>query len=138
MNKRGFTLTEILIAVVIVAILVVMAVPLYEKTIERSKLTEARAILNRLQSAKNQSMSNMDCDTYSMAEGTHCPKLKHLNIQFANAGCEGTDTSFCSKDFLYSMYPKSSAEGVNANGVCARRLGGGICRDFFCILRGKQ
>lgn len=133
MNKLGFTLTEILIAVIIVAVLAVMAVPLYEKTIERSRLAEARTILDRLQSAKNYSMDNMDCTTYSAEDGANCPKLKHLNIQFQfdNPGCTGTDTTVCSKYFLYSMNPKSNVAGVNVNGVCARRLGGEYAGTSF-------
>lgn len=133
MNKQGFTLVEILTAVIIVGILVVMAVPLYEKTIERSRLTEARTILNRLQSAKNYAMDNMNCTTYDVQEGSHCPKLKHLNIQFRfdDAGCTSTDTSFCSKDFLYSIYPNSTNPSIRTNGVCARRLGGDYAGTSF-------
>lgn len=42
MNDKGFTLVEILVAVMIVVLLVTMAAPMYEKAIEKSRLAEAR------------------------------------------------------------------------------------------------
>lgn len=46
MNK-GFTLVEILVAVMITAILITMAVPIYDKTIEKSRISEARVVLKQ-------------------------------------------------------------------------------------------
>ena len=127
MNKHGFTLVEILTAVVIVGILVTMAMPLYEKTIERSRLTEARAVLNRIQSAKRQAMSNMGCETYD-GTSTSCPKFQHLNIQFqTSSGAAATGISFSSKAFCYSLAPG----GSYPDGVCAKRLGGEYAGTVF-------
>ena len=39
--KKGFTLVEILVAVMIVTLLVTMAVPMYDKTVEKSRMAEA-------------------------------------------------------------------------------------------------
>ena len=132
-SKKGFTLVEILTAVVIVAILTVMAVPLYEKTIERSRLTEAQTVLNRLQAAKIQAMDDMECSSYSAAKvaSGECPKLKHLRVQFKNeCPSTSTDTSFCSKAFKYSIKPS----GPYSNGVCATRLGGDYAGTTFYYL----
>ena len=48
MNKQGFTLTELLITVVIVGILVSIALPMYTRTIERSRATEAMAAIKAM------------------------------------------------------------------------------------------
>ena len=82
-NKKGFTLIEILAAVIIIGVLSVMAVPLYEKTIERSRLTEARTLMNRLADAKQEAMSDMGCGSYDRTN-THCPQLQHLRVAFKN------------------------------------------------------
>ena len=119
MLKRGFTLLEVLTAVVIVTILVAIATPLYEKTIERSRLAEARTVLSRLQEAKLYTMDNMGCTTYDPRDAK-CPKLGHLNVSFASGVTD--KYSFSTKDFSYSLSPSGS---VNANGVCAKRLGNG-------------
>ncbi|MBO5910755.1 MAG: prepilin-type N-terminal cleavage/methylation domain-containing protein [Elusimicrobiaceae bacterium] len=123
MNKNGFTLVEILTAVIIVAILTVMAMPLYEKTIERSRLAEARTIMNRLQEAKLAAMDNMDCGSTYSATSSKCPKMKHLNVAFVqNPG----DYTFSTKDFTYSLKSTTSP-----NGICAKRLGGDYSGTTF-------
>ena len=131
-NKKGFTLTELLTAVIIISILVVMAVPLYEKTIERSRMAEARTILNRLQAAKHYTMEMMECDTYSTTASDHCPMMKHLNVAFAeNPNSNGY--TFSTKDFSYSLLPGGTVTGVSTpvNGVCAKRLSGDYAGTLF-------
>lgn len=121
-NPKGFTLIEILTAVIIVAILVVMAMPLYEKTIERSRLAEARTVLAKLQDAKIQAMDNMGCSSYSTTN-TNCPLIKHLNIAFtASAG----DRTFQTTDFVYTLVSSSYP-----NAVCAKRRGGDYAGTVF-------
>lgn len=48
MDRRGFTMTEALIAAVIVAILVALAVPQFQRTTERSYWRSARDILETI------------------------------------------------------------------------------------------
>lgn len=129
-QSQGFTLTEILTAVVIVTILVTMAVPLYEKTVERSRLAEARTILAKLQDAKLQAMDNMGCNTFSTSNSA-CPKIKHLNVAFATPAST-SDYSFTTRDFFFSINP-----GNPANGVCARRLGGDYAGAVFTYMGGS-
>lgn len=137
-NNTGFTLTEILTAVVIVTILVTMAVPLYEKTIERSRLGEARTLLAKLQDAKLRAMDDMGClegSAHYNSDLSSCPKLRHLGLGYENKGAaDSNDLSFETDAFHYSIRPivqlgpsagpgsTDTAWGVDA--VCARRLGG--------------
>lgn len=123
-HNAGFTLIEILTAVIIVAILVTMAVPLYEKTIERSRLAEARTILVKLQDAKLRAMDDMGCTTYN-SSSSKCPKIRHLSTAFVAESIG--DVSFNTKDFQYSL----SVTGSHPNGVCARRLGGDNAGTLF-------
>ena len=131
-NKLGFTLVEILTAVVIITILTVMAVPLYEKTIERSRLTEVQSMLNRLQAAKNRAMDNMGCLAYD-ASKDECPKLSHLGISFTDECSSNSQTSFCSQDFKYSIAP-----GGRINGVCAVRRDGEYKDTTFYYYYGES
>ena len=52
-NKMGFTLAEILIAVLIVGVLTAMAVPWYKKAIEKSKITSALSILQAVSKSEH-------------------------------------------------------------------------------------
>lgn len=125
-HNAGFTLIEILTAVIIVTILVTMAVPLYEKTIERSRMAEARSILAKLEDAKLQTMDNMGCRTFDTNKAS-CPKVKHLNLAFT--ADEGSGYSFTTKDFEYTLNVPS-----HPNGVCAKRLGGDNADTLFVYL----
>ncbi len=126
-HKQGFTLIELVTAIIIVVILVTMAVPLYEKTVERSRLAEARTILAKLQDAKLAAMDSMDCRTYN-TESSNCPKLRHLNVAFAET--QG-DFSFDTDAFRFSIAPAHSGSAWVAGAVCARRLGGDYDGTIF-------
>ena len=132
MHNKGFTLVEILTAVIIVTILTVMAVPLYEKTIERSHLAEARTIMNRLQEAKLAAMDNMDCAEYEYGifSTTHCPHMEHLGVVFMDekTGQAATGRSFETKYFKYSL---AGEQNTFRNGICAKRLKGDYANTIF-------
>ncbi|MBR2082842.1 MAG: prepilin-type N-terminal cleavage/methylation domain-containing protein [Elusimicrobiaceae bacterium] len=133
-NKSGFTLVEILTAVIIVAILTVMAMPLYEKTVERSRMAEARTIMNRLQAAKLYAMDNMGCNSYSTSD-TKCPQLQHLNMALVDnqTGKSATGTSFQTKDFEYSIAPTGCL-----NGISAKRIGNNEYKGATFIYYGLR
>ncbi len=59
--KRGFTLLELIVVIIIVGILATLALTQYGRTIERSRSTEARAILGA---------QRKDAAAFFMANGT--------------------------------------------------------------------
>ena len=51
MNQKGFTLIELLVVVLIIGILSSVALPQYTKTVEKSRMSEARSMLKSLREA---------------------------------------------------------------------------------------
>lgn len=73
--KRGFTLLEMLIVIVIIGILAGLAIPKYQKSLEYSKGTEAIANLNILRGAELR---------YWGEYGFETSNLNHLDVENPN------------------------------------------------------
>ena len=63
--KKAFTLVEVLVAVLIMAVLATMAVPMYERMVEKSRIGEVTANLKRLGEAKWREMDNRNMINFS-------------------------------------------------------------------------
>ena len=72
-KKIGFTLLEMLIAVVIISTLVAISVPMYNKVVYRAEATEALSMLSDLSKAQNM---------YFMNYNAYTDDLRKLDIQF--------------------------------------------------------
>jgi len=125
MNRKGFTLAEILVAVLITSILVTMAVPMYDKAIEKSRIVEARAMLKRIHESKMRLLEQyMDSSSYEGYK-TSLFGFENLDmdIKCDSSTSENSHVITCStKDFRYSLNP-SGGSGT-ADAVCAVRLKG--------------
>ena len=76
MFKKGFTLIEMLIIVLIIGILAVFAVPQYMKTLEKSRYSEAAEHLRSIYSAEHK---------YALDHGRYAEKFGDLYLDFSNA-----------------------------------------------------
>lgn len=100
-NKQAFTLIELLVVVLIIGILVAVAVPQYQKVVEKSKMTEAVTLVRAIANA------NL---VYYMANGQYAGigdmDLLDINVQgeiYPHAG-----NRIKTKDFIYS--PKGAKD----------------------------
>ena len=97
-NKRkGFTLIELLVVVVIIAILAAIALPQYQKAVNKSRVAEAKITLKNMENARQ---------VYKLHHGTEPANFAELDLSFTDKdGNLATGTSFETKDFYYS-FPK--------------------------------
>lgn len=117
-NQKGFTLMELLVTVIILAVLVTMAIPMYERAIEKSHRAEVSVTLARLEEAKMRTMSNMELTEFSASPQSF--NANHLDGTFQQD----------SSHFRYSLYPNSTYP----NAVCAERTGGPHVGTTFLYL----
>lgn len=80
MNKKGFTLIEVLIVVVIIAVLASLVMPKLLPQTERAVIAEGIQTLGVLQRAQNQLMDLTGATNWTVA-GTHALIKDKLNVE---------------------------------------------------------
>lgn len=76
MNKKGFTLIELMIVVAIIAILAMIAIPMYQRYIERSRNSATQNLLHQLSTA----MTAYNVDTSIYVTDTGGPATDELKV----------------------------------------------------------
>ena len=113
-NKRAFTLIELLVVVLIIGILAAVAVPQYQKAVEKARLSEAFVGLKAIAQAS---------DLYYLANGTRPYDFTLLDIDFPikeYRTYEGIENSFIvlNNGTIYYLdidgYVQGSVPGVSA------------------------
>lgn len=120
-RRGGFTLVEILVAVLIVVILITMAVPMYEKTIEKSRIAEVRTILKKVLESKLRVMDNLELDNFGGQFGFNNLDVDVLGMK--------NGITLSSPEFNYTLQPTTYL-----NGVCAKRTRGENAGVSFLFL----
>ena len=122
-TRRGFTLIELLVVVVIIAILAAIALPQYQKAVEKSRAAEAWVTLKSIVDAVEAAKLEHGVDS---AQGL---KWDDLALGFGDPSYPSVGTSsFITKDWMYGYgiynnvaeairYPRDAYRlYLNANG----------------------
>ena len=113
--KKGFTLIELLVVVLIIGILSAIALPQYEKAVERTKVSEARIILKSLRD--NQKLCILEFGSDYRCEDDSF--FSNLTIEMPTAKttdhhlCIESEECFTTKDWQYGN-DYQGGDGIHA------------------------
>src|SRR2546421_8036627 len=71
-GRKGFTLVELAVVIIIIGVLAAFAVPRFLDSVERSKAAEAFNFMSAVRAAQ---------ERYQVRQGTYCDDLTKLDIQ---------------------------------------------------------
>lgn len=130
-GKRGFTLLELLMVVVIIAILAAIAVPQYLRTVERSRMSEALTMLSSLRQAQIRFKAETGVYTATLAQldtGSTAADLSGTPVYTYSAGTVVPATSFnvCATRNAAPAVPGSCTAGYV---ISINQLGAIVGRD---------
>ena len=126
MNKQAFTLIELLVVVLIIGILAAVALPQYNKAVEKSRAGQVLSPLKALSQSYN---------AYYLANGQAPTKIQDLDISLPWTGeyyyYAGANDNRARSNDDWSMALYHSAN--NLDGVCVVRIRGKYAGGGFCI-----
>ena len=108
MNNRAFTLIELLVVVLIIGILAAVALPQYEKAVEKSRATEGIILTRAILAAQ---------ERYYLANGDYTKDLNDLDIQIP--GTEGTPSGQALSVQTAKYFACSAASGGSDASIIA-------------------
>ena len=129
LDTKAFTLIELLVVVLIIGILAAVALPQYQKAVEKSKATQAITLLKSVYQA---------ADTYYLANGSWPEHFDELSINIPWTGTVRTNTDFYGDARSNADWSLQLQNGENYKSVYVVRLTGKYKGGGFMISKKHE
>ena len=121
-NEQAFTLIELLVVVLIIGILAAVALPQYQRAVDKSRAMKYIQVLHGIQRV---------LDVYYLANGSYTYDLTSLDVDYS-AGCTlaaGTKNEWvCPDGFLIDIMKDGTGGGIVRAALCpGHNTGSGDC-----------
>jgi len=125
-TRRGFTLIELLVVVLIIGILAAVAVPQYQKAVEKSKAAEALTLLKSV---------TQSTQAYYLANGQYPTKFNQLDIEIPFEDSTKWHTSGIldtksSKEWSLQLYSSGTTKHIMMGRIFGPYAGAGFYVDL--------
>ncbi len=128
MKNRAFTLIELLVVVLIIGILAAVALPQYEKAVEKARMTEAIMAVEKISQAQQ---------IYKMANGTYTRNIEELDTGYVGEGVKycGTINGIATSNFHLMA---SNCEGEQSDIALVAKYKSGIVYSLAINTSGQR
>ena len=116
--KKGFTLIELLVVVLIISILAAVAVPQYQKAVDKTRYIQILSLNKKIWESQKR---------YHLANGVYAGRFTDLDIEVP----EPKSTQQPSEDIEYYYYKWGFCWITGVYTACQMNVGNGYVRDFI-------
>ena len=113
-NKQAFTLIELLVVVLIIGILAAVAVPQYQKAVEKSKATQALTLLKSVAQAQ---------EAYKLANGNAALTFDELDVEVSWPVDSGTTNERSNGEWKVKLWHDNRQDAVVLTRLTGKYVG---------------
>ena len=122
-NNKAFTLIELLVVVLIIGILAAVALPQYQKAVEKSKAAQAFAMIRTVAAAQ---------EAYHLANGTYATTFDELAVDIPWSEeterwvAGSSPTGFSNGDWNVQIFSEAAGKGIAIGRISGPYMGAGF------------
>lgn len=136
MNKKGFTLLELLTVVIIIGILTSFALPQYQKVIEKSRFTKAQIMMKALMESRDRLVAEFGYDDYRALRAAN-NSITPLRFDMFSAEALPVNHTVTGQQVVGPEYTYSAIAGPAASDLVGAKITIGKYQGVYFLFDGR-